>query len=220
MRQPLDKIYVTGEFKEKAQPGTGLPDASGVRRHVGVDLRASVGTNVYAPGAGKVIQSYSSSAGQTIEALINGRLWRFMHLSNRKVKAGDTFKEGQVIALSGNSGGVAAHLHVDVRANGTKWNASLNNYLDYRRVIADTNNPTPGATGKRLYFDPIGQTATFYKEKGGTFAMKIRDKSYNWAVLKDEGNRVLVSSASAGGRCWVYMKYTATGKLIPGRYLK
>lgn len=88
------------------------------------------------------------------------------------------------------------------------------------KTTSPPSTPTPSSTGKRVYFDPIGQVATFYKVSGGTFAMKIKDSSYNWNVIKDEGNRVLVYSASAGGNCWVYMKYTATGNAIPGRYVK
>lgn len=155
MRNPLDSITVTGEFKEVAQPGTGLPDASGVRRHIGVDLRASIGTNVYAPGNGVVTMSYGDGKALTvIEARINGKLWRFLHLSKRNVSAGQSISEGQVIGLSGNSGGVAAHLHVDVRNDGTTWNASLNNYMDFRQVIAAAN--APAQASNHLY--KVGDT--------------------------------------------------------------
>ena len=129
--------------------------------------------------------------------------------------------------------------HINVRlANGQIWNdgeiyANLDAYLSGHpavkylgwgesvngiRVIEEYIDPAP--TGKRLYFDPIGQTATFYPVRGGTFAMKIKDASYNWCVLEDKGNKVRINSASAGGDCWVYLKYTATGQTIPGRYVK
>lgn len=98
------------------------------------------------------------------------------------------------------------------------WGESINGV----RVIQwiDEPKPAPAATGKRLYFTPIGQTATFYPVRGGTFAMKIKDASYNWNIIENQGNRVKVYSASAGGDCWVYLTYTATGKPIPGRYIK
>ena len=95
------------------------------------------------------------------------------------------------------------------------WGESLNDV----RVVEWVADPAP-STGQRLYFDPIGQTATFYKVSGGTFAMKIKDASYNWRVLENQGNRVRVNSASAGGDCWVYLKYTSSGNAIPGRYVK
>lgn len=95
------------------------------------------------------------------------------------------------------------------------WGESVNDV----RVIEYVADPAP-SSGQRLYFDPIGQTATFYRVGGGTFAMKIKDASYNWHVIENQGNRVLVNSASAGGDCWVYLKYTNTGNTIPGRYVK
>lgn len=141
MRNPLDSITITGAFQEVAQPGTGLPDANGVKRHIGVDLRASVGTKLFAPGAGKVTSSYTSATSglQVIEALIDSKLHRFLHLSRRDVVGGQTFVEGQVIGLTGNSGGVPAHLHWDVRKNGTTYNASLSNYYNPFSVINSIN---------------------------------------------------------------------------------
>lgn len=135
MRMPLDSIYITGAFREVAVPGTGLPDGSGTKRHIGVDLRASVGTPVYAVGSGTVTKSYVGTAGQTVEIRIGDKLWRFMHLSRRDVSAGAKVIEGQAIGLSGNSGGVAAHLHVDARKDNTLYNASLENYFDPLALI-------------------------------------------------------------------------------------
>jgi hypothetical protein len=114
------------------------------------------------------------------------------------------------------------HLHWDVRRANTNWNALYSNYYDPLKLVEEANKPKP-STGKRLHFDPIGQTATFYPVKGGTFPMKIKDASYNWLVLEDQGHRVKVNSASAGGDCWVYIIYQTganKGKKIPGRYVK
>jgi murein DD-endopeptidase MepM/ murein hydrolase activator NlpD len=215
MRYPIDgNIVVTGEFKEKAQPGTGLPDTLGVRRHVGVDIRAKIGTFVYAPAGGVVTQSYGSSAGQTIEIRINGLLWRFMHLSERLVRAGDNVAEGHLIAKSGNSGGVAAHLHVDVRTDNTSWSDSLNNYHDFRAVITDANKPktaqsinwvpswvAPGKT--RVYASSRVATWRCYKpgtrEVAGTF-MPAANGGLSWIVrgIDTLPNRVLIQSGTFG----------------------
>lgn len=143
MRQPLDSIVVTGEFREKAQPGTGLKDVFGIGRHIGVDYRAVL-KPVYAPGAGKVTASYLSPSGiQIVEMQIGAYLWRFLHLSKRNVKTGQNVAEGAVIATSGNSGGVPYHLHVDARKQGTAWNASLANYVDPRGLINAPTAPKP-----------------------------------------------------------------------------
>jgi len=108
--------------------------------------------------------------------------------------------------------------HTSVKYLG--WGETLNNVrvIEY---VADSK-PAP-SLGKRLYFDPIGQTATFYPVKGGTFKMHIKDSSYNWNILENQGYRVRVNSASAGGDCWVYMIWqtgTDKGKAVPGRYIK
>lgn len=138
MRSPLSTTTVTGPFGEVAVPGTGLADSSGVKRHIGVDLRATVGTPLYAPGAGVVTSSYTNSTSglQVIEARIEGKLHRFLHLSRRDVTTGQSFKEGQVIGLTGNSGGVPAHLHWDVRKDGTTYNSSFYNYTDPLSLIS------------------------------------------------------------------------------------
>lgn len=137
MRYPINgTITVTGAFKEVAQPGTGLADSRGIKRHIGVDLRAYK-LALYAPKDGVVTASYTSSSSgmQVIELRIDNKLWRFLHLSSRLVRVGQTVKEGQKIGVTGNSGGVPYHLHMDVRKNGTTWNQSLSNYYDPLALI-------------------------------------------------------------------------------------
>ena len=222
-RYPLNSVYVTGAFKEKAQPGTGLPDAAGVRRHIGTDLRASVGTAVYAIEAGTVTQSYSSSAGQTIEikSLDGKRAWRYMHLSLRSVAVGQRVNEGDKIANSGNSGGVAAHLHVDVRIAGTTWNASLNNYSDPLATIDELNRKFAlPAIGKRIQLLPPDKRTTF---KAGTATqvgtINVTDNTFDYLVRGHDPkfpNRVIINSASAGGNGVSLALYYLNGNRIAG----
>lgn len=200
-------------------PGTGS-----LGKHLGVDWAAAVGTPVYCPGSG-VVSDVSTGAvgGRTVAVDIGGFTWRFLHLSEQLVKKGQNVSEGTVIARTGKTGQVTGpHLHCDARTKGTAWNASLSNYRDPRQVVENANKPNyPAPGGKRLYFTPTGQTATFYKVKGGTFAMKNINSS--WRVLEDQGYRVRVNSASAGGDCWVYMIWQTgaqKGQKIPGRYIK
>lgn len=205
MRYPINgTIVVTGEYREKAQPGTGLPDASGTRRHIGVDLRAAVGTNVFAPGAGRVIGSYNTGAGQTLEVLIDGKIWRFMHLSARLKAVGASFGEGEIIARSGNSGGVKAHLHVDVRKNGTTWNASLNNFFDFRVVIQEANNKSQFSylVGKQIRFLPRRSWKLYFP---GTTTVRgtlnITDNTFQYLVRGIDAkypNRVIINSGTVG----------------------
>lgn len=98
------------------------------------------------------------------------------------------------------------------------WGERINGVKVFEWV-ADPVTP-PVSIGQRLYFSPVGQTATFYPVAGGSYKMYIKDASYNWAVKENLGNKVRVWSKSAGGDCWVYLKFTSTGATIPGRYIK
>tara|TARA_R110000782_G_scaffold218913_1_gene306294 strand:- start:114 stop:911 length:798 start_codon:yes stop_codon:yes gene_type:complete len=134
MRLPLDSIYITNPH---GQPGYGR-----FGKHMGVDLRASVGTSVYAPGSGRVTECYvGSSETQVLSMRIGDKEHRFLHLSSMYPRVGDNVSEGQVIAKSGNSGNVAAHLHWDIRVAGTSWSASANNYFNPVTLYSSLFNP-------------------------------------------------------------------------------
>ena len=133
MVAPLKSMYVTGAFGEVAVPGTGLPDSSGVKRHIGTDLRASVGTPVYSMEAGTV--SIVDNVGLKLVEIVGTKTIRYLHLDRNILGVGQKVAAGQLIGYSGNTGDVAAHLHVDVRKNGTAYNASFYNYVDPMSLI-------------------------------------------------------------------------------------
>jgi murein DD-endopeptidase MepM/ murein hydrolase activator NlpD len=107
--------------------------------HIGIDFRAPKPESVYSLGDGKVVsKGYSKGTGNylTIE-YSNGDRVRFMHLSkySNDIKIGDEVYEGQIIAMTGNSGYTKGgkhhpyHLHVDaVNANGEMINPLEMNY--------------------------------------------------------------------------------------------
>jgi murein DD-endopeptidase MepM/ murein hydrolase activator NlpD len=223
MRRPLDSTHtITTKFKETGTGSLGY--------HLGIDYAAPIGTPVYAPVSGVIAErketSGPGSGGKQYELHgDDGRWHRLLHLNEFVSSKGDRVNEGQLVGKSGATGDVTGpHLHWDVRKPNTTWNASINNYFDPEVLVTQAAKPqTASASGRRLYFSPIGQTATFYPVKGGTFPMKIKDSSYNWNVLEDQGYRVKVNSASAGGDCWVYIIYqngADKGKTIPGRTVK
>lgn len=89
--------------------------------HKGVDLRAPLGTPVYAMNDGVVrFTSTMRNYGKTIAIDHgNGILTIYMHLSEVGVKEGQVVKKGDVIGKSGDTGYVfGPHLHVTVRING------------------------------------------------------------------------------------------------------
>ena len=111
--------------------------------HRAIDLRAAVGTPVYAAEDGTVdwVQAWdgrSTSGNQSYGNLVRirhadyngGKLQTlYAHLKGSKVKYGQTVKEGELIGYSGNTGNsTGPHLHFEVRLNGTRCNPL--NWLD------------------------------------------------------------------------------------------
>ena len=111
--------------------------------HRAIDLRAAVGTPVYAAEDGTVdwVQAWdgrSTSGDQSYGNLVRirhadyngGKLQTlYAHLKESKVKYGQTVKEGELIGYSGNTGNsTGPHLHFEVRLAGTRYNPL--NWLD------------------------------------------------------------------------------------------
>lgn len=92
-------------------------------RHIGLDFRAPYGTPVQAMNDGTVVLSEEQwTPGQAIIIDHGGSIFsKYNHLSERRVAVGQTVTRGQVIALSGRSGGQKPppHLHLDVIINRT-----------------------------------------------------------------------------------------------------
>ena len=111
--------------------------------HRAIDLRAAVGTPVYAAEDGTVdwVQAWdghSTSGDQSYGNLVRirhadyngGKLQTlYAHLQRVTVKNGQAVREGEVIGYSGNTGNsTGPHLHFEVRLNGTRCNPL--NWLD------------------------------------------------------------------------------------------
>lgn len=113
------------------------------RSHPATDLRAAVGTPVYAAEDGTVdwVQAWdghSTRGDQSYGNLVRirhadykgGKLQTlYAHLKESKVKYGQAVKEGELIGYSGSTGNVTGpHLHFEVRLSGTRCNPL--NWLD------------------------------------------------------------------------------------------
>ena len=96
------------------------------RMHTGVDIKVNTGTEVFAPGDGKVTKvNYRSGYGRTIEIDHGfGYTTLYAHLSKAKVKRGTRVKRGDLIGISGQTGSFATgpHLHYEVKHNGVHLN--------------------------------------------------------------------------------------------------
>ena len=99
--------------------------------HEGMDFRAAVGTAVHATNRGTVVLARNLYFEGNCVVLDHGDglLTLYMHLSEFKVKEGDSVGSGQLLGLSGNSGRVnGPHVHFAARWQGM--------YLDPETLLA------------------------------------------------------------------------------------
>jgi len=100
------------------------------RPHWGLDYRVHTGTPVAAMNSGTVLLARFLYFEGNCVVIDHGQglLTLYFHLSEIKVKEGDSVKRGQEIGLSGGTGrATGPHLHVAVRWQGT--------YLDPARLL-------------------------------------------------------------------------------------
>ena len=126
LANPLPGAPVTSPFGYRIHPIYG--DS---RLHTGVDLGASEGTPIRAAGGGVVISAGWNSGGYGNLTIIdhgNGLTTLYAHQSAFVVAANGRVTQGQVIGRVGCTGScTGAHLHFEVRQNGTPVNPM--NYL-------------------------------------------------------------------------------------------
>lgn len=96
-----------------------------VSAHTGLDIAVPSGTSVKAAASGKV--TFAGRKGSFGNLVVithsNGVQTYYGHCSAFKCKPGDNVQQGQVIALSGNTGNsTGPHLHFEVRINGIAYN--------------------------------------------------------------------------------------------------
>ena len=138
VKEPKDKVVLVGTKKNTASTGSyawptksvyitsdwGWRVINGTRGfHYGIDLRAAVGTAIYAADGGKVtFVGTSGNYGKLIKIQHdNGDVTYYAHLSAYSVKTGDRVYKGQLIAKSGATGRVTGpHLHFEIRKNGVQ----------------------------------------------------------------------------------------------------
>jgi len=112
---PLKKIKDVGAFGN-------IRKSEGVAaQHLGVDLEADLGSPVFAVNDGTVsfIQELTTYGKTLIIDHGFGIFSLYLHLDEFKVSEGQKVKQGQIIALSGNTGySISPHLHFSVKIRG------------------------------------------------------------------------------------------------------
>lgn len=138
---PLANHTITSAFKRMRQ-------ATDLRSHPGNDLRAGLKTEVYGPLEGTLSVKDQYSEKILLDLISHGNLeggmslhTQYLHLHDQpspneaqpvQPAKGATVKQGEHFAYTGSSGTTAAHLHFDVKLDGTK--------IDPRPLLPSVSN--------------------------------------------------------------------------------
>ncbi|MHB9056875.1 MAG: peptidoglycan DD-metalloendopeptidase family protein [Paludibacteraceae bacterium] len=118
------------------------------RFHEGMDFTAPVGTDIYATGNGTVIEAgWQQGYGNSV-LLDHGFGYQtfYAHMSEVKVKVGQSVTRGEIIGLVGSTGkSTGPHLHYEVHYKGQIMNPQNYYFLDltpeeYDRMIQVSQN--------------------------------------------------------------------------------
>ena len=127
-----------------------IPGAS--TNHMAVDIAVPVGTEVGATASGVV--EFAGTRGNAGKMMIirhaDGSSTEFMHLSGFKAEQGATVSQGQIVALSGNTGNSSgAHLHwavKDARGNPINPDQHVGKQIAGTPTLADSGAADGSAT--------------------------------------------------------------------------
>jgi murein DD-endopeptidase MepM/ murein hydrolase activator NlpD len=129
---PRDFHKITSEFWKgreylsyRIKKGKKRQVSTRKRIHRGLDLKGGAGEPVYAMADGKVVLSHDMFYEGKMVLIDHGNkiFSCYMHMSERKVQAGDRVKSGQLIGAVGSTGmSTAPHLHVSFIIRGVHVN--------------------------------------------------------------------------------------------------
>jgi murein DD-endopeptidase MepM/ murein hydrolase activator NlpD len=122
MRTPINGARLTSGFGRRVHPVLGY-----TKMHEGIDFGTPIGTPVFAAGDGVVTRASVMGGYGNVVDIQHDATWstRYAHLSrfSSNLRPGDRVSQGQVIALSGNTGrSTGPHLHYEVRRMGQAIN--------------------------------------------------------------------------------------------------
>ncbi len=133
--RPMKNYYISSTFGVRVDPITHR-----YTQHSGLDFVGVSNEKIISPSGGKVILAgrFSDYGNAVVIDHGYGITTRYGHLSSIKVKEGDTVKQGQVIALQGNTGrSTGAHLHYEVRYKNIPLNPRK--FLEAGEILNDLN---------------------------------------------------------------------------------
>lgn len=134
---PCTSRNVTSKFGNRTAPTPGATSD-----HRGIDIGLTEGTELYAIADGYISQvNYTNARGHYIRIKHdNGYQSLYQHLSVVKVSTGQRVTQGQVVALSGNSGITSGpHLHFEIFNVGVEPDGWSKNSMDPLLVLPAVN---------------------------------------------------------------------------------
>ena len=126
--RPVNSGWISSYFGKRTDPFTGKP-----ANHTGIDFAGKAGAEVVAVADGVVTWSGNRTGyGNLVEIDHgNGYVTRYGHNKQQLVKAGETVRKGQAVALMGSTGrSTGPHVHIEVLRDGKQVNP--NKYLSTR----------------------------------------------------------------------------------------
>ncbi|MFT6896265.1 MAG: murein DD-endopeptidase MepM/ murein hydrolase activator NlpD [Paraglaciecola sp.] len=121
LRAPVSFKYISSNFKKRRFH----PVQKRWKAHRGVDYAANRGTPVMAAGDGKVISSSYNKYNGNYVFIQHGEKFvtKYLHFTKRKVKRGQSVKQGDIIGTVGSTGLASGpHLHYEFLVNGVHRN--------------------------------------------------------------------------------------------------
>ncbi|UTW46700.1 peptidoglycan DD-metalloendopeptidase family protein [bacterium SCSIO 12696] len=121
LRTPVNFARVSSGFNMRRLH----PITKKVRPHRGIDYAAPTGTPIYASGDGKVVKAGYTRANGNYVVIQHGQSYstKYLHLHKRKVKRGQSVRQGQTIGTVGATGlATGPHLHYEFLVNGVHRN--------------------------------------------------------------------------------------------------
>ncbi len=167
--------------------GTG-PTTLNYDGHPGYDYRVPIGTTVYAAASGKVIVAHNvndDASGKWVRILHgNNYLTQYLHLNDIDVSVGQNVNEGDSIGHSGNTGGVAPHLHFEVKEIVGSDSISVDPY-GWQGQGADPYTALMGVVNQNLWLTSSTNQLTWINKT----PMPI---SRSWAPAVQYGGKIYV----------------------------
>jgi len=150
LREPVKDVKISQEFGKDFQVWDNgkqiyfYKDRYGLKGHPGRDYACPIGTPIYSMNDGVCLYAgFDNTNGNLIQIWNEKENYKTLygHCSAFKVKQGDVIKQGDLIALSGNTGAsTGPHIHVGykqtIAGGNTKFpNNGYNGAEDFKHLI-------------------------------------------------------------------------------------